>query len=212
MAVGAGADPALTAAEDARVDAPNAPGAVAGMDNLAAAMGPAAMAAGSAAAMAAGLGMLVVTAPPPPHATGPTSALAATLVAVRAAAKEGMARVREAAIAWEREGDAADALARQFADAEQLLVLPASADVGATSAGSAGHRVTHTVAVLWHDPADPHVAQLHYQAGGVQNIRLLVPVVLKRESPSYARWRDLVLTLRCYALDDHVFLDAVGAV
>jgi hypothetical protein len=67
--------------------------------------------------------------------------------------------------------------------------------------------------VLWHDPADPLVAQLHYQAGGVQNIRLLVPVVLEPESPSYAHWRDLVLlTLRRYALDDHVLVDASVAV
>ena len=70
--------------------------------------------------------------------------------------------------------------------------------------------MSHTV-VLWHDPADPLVTQLHYPAGGVQNIRLLVPVVLEPESPSYARWRDLVLlTLRRYALDDHVLLDTVG--
>jgi hypothetical protein len=66
-----------------------------------------------------------------------------------------------------------------------------------------------TTALLWHDPTDPLVAQLHYQAKGVQNIRLLVPVVLEPESPSYARWRDLVLlTLRRYALDDHVLVDA----
>ena len=134
-------------------------------------MGPAAMAAGAAAAMSAGLGMPgadtdallhppVIPAPPPAaHTTN--SVLAAAPVAARAAAKEGMARVREAAIAWERERDAADALARQIADAEQLLGLPALANVGATSAGSAGHRVTHTAAVLWHDPADPLVTQLH---------------------------------------------------
>jgi len=112
--------------------------------------------------------------------------------------------VREAALAWERERDAADGLARQIAEAEQFLGLPASPDVGTTPSGSA--------AVVWHDPANPHVVQLHYQAGGVQNIRL-VPVVLEPESPSYARWRDLVLlTLRRYALDDHVLLDTVGAV
>jgi hypothetical protein len=75
-----------------------------------------------------------------------------------------------------------------------------------------GHR-TSTTAIIWHDPADPLVAKLHYQAGGVQNIRLLVPVVLEPESPSYARWRDLVLlTLRRYALDDHVLVDASVAV
>jgi hypothetical protein len=48
---------------------------------------------------------------------------------------------------------------------------------------------------------------------GGQNIRLLVPIVLEPESPSYARWKDLVLlTLCCYALDNHVLLDAAGAV
>ena len=66
--------------------------------------------------------------------------------------------------------------------------------------------------VLWPNSADPLVAQLHYQAGGVQNIRSLVPVVLDPESPSYARWRDLVLLiLRRYALDDHVLTDAPPA-
>ncbi|XP_021321304.1 uncharacterized protein LOC110437249 [Sorghum bicolor] len=108
----------------------------------------------------------------------PDSTLIAALVTARAAAAEGRARVREAALAWERERDAADALARQIADAEQFLGLSASPD-----------------------------------AGGVQNIRLLVPVVLEPESPSYARWRDLVLlTLRRYALDDHILLDTAGAV
>jgi hypothetical protein len=57
------------------------------------------------------------------------------------------------------------------------------------------------------------MVQLHYQAGGVQNIPLLVPIVLEPESPSYAYWRDLVLlTLRRYTLDDHVLVDASIAV
>lgn len=52
------------------------------------------------------------------------------------------------------------------------------------------------------------MAQLHYQAEGVQNIFLLASVVLEPESPSYARWRDLVLlTLRRYALDNHILVD-----
>jgi hypothetical protein len=120
--------------------------------------------------------------------------------------------VRAAALVWERERDAADALARQITEAEQLLASPASKDAEATSFDSSGRRVSHT-AVLWHDPADPLVTQLHYQTGGVQNIRLLVPVVLEPESPSYARWRDLVLlTLRRYALDDHVLVDEKVAV
>jgi hypothetical protein len=95
---------------------------------------------------------------------------------------------------------------------EQRLVLSAYLDVGATSSGSTGHR-TSTTAIIWHDPAYPLVAQLHYQAGGVQNIRLLIPVVLEPESPSYAHWRDLVLLILCrYALDDHVLVDATVVV
>jgi hypothetical protein len=59
-------------------------------------------------------------APPPLPLPGarPDSALAAALIAVRAAAVEGQARVRAAALVWEHERDAADALARQIAEAE----------------------------------------------------------------------------------------------
>jgi hypothetical protein len=124
---------------------------------------------------------------------------------------------------WERE--ATDAIAAQIAAAEQLLASPATHDGGATSSDTsgvvygvlaapvvgAGHRTTSTTTVPWHDPADPLVAQLHLQAGSVQNIRLMVPVVLEPESPSYARWWDLLLlTLRRYALDDHVLCDPTG--
>jgi len=122
---------------------------------------------GAAAAHAAGLGMLVGAAFPPPPPP-PTSTLATALAAARAAAAEGQTRVRAAALAWERERDAADALARQIAEAEQLLIIPTSHDVGATSSGSTGPRVSHT-AVIWHDPADPLVVQLHYQAGGPEH-------------------------------------------
>jgi hypothetical protein len=56
----------------------------------------------------------------------PDSVLAAALVAARAAAAEEQARVRAAAAIWARERDAADALARQIVEAEQLLASPAS--------------------------------------------------------------------------------------
>jgi hypothetical protein len=53
------------------------------------------------------------------------------------------------------------------------------------------------------------VAQLHLQVAGVQNIRALVSVLLDPASSSYGRWRDQVLlTLRRYALDDHVLVDS----
>ena len=124
---------------------------------------------------------------------------------------------------WEREREAVDAIATQIAAAEQLLASPATQDGGVTSSDTMGGMYDVPTApavrtgprtiptVLWHDPADPLVAQLHLQAGSVQNIRLMVPVVLEPESPSYARWRDLLLlTLRRYALDDHVLCDPTG--
>jgi hypothetical protein len=101
---------------------------------------------------------------------------------------------------WEHEREATDAIAAQIAAAEQLLASPAAHNgeatshatgvmhgILATSAVGAGHRTTSATTVPWHDPADPLVAQLHLQAGSVQNIRLMVPVVLEAESPSYAR-------------------------
>ncbi|XP_066360927.1 uncharacterized protein [Miscanthus floridulus] len=226
--VGAGAGTGAGAGGPAAAGAGAGGPAAAGADTgslptaAAAAAAGAGAGAGSHAAAAGGAGETLepffFPAPPPlpPPAplqtAGANSALAAALVAARAAAADSQARVRAAALALERERDAADALARQIAEAEQLLVLPTSYDTAATSSGSTGHRASRTT-VIWHDPADPHVAQLHYQAGGVQNIRLLVPVVLEPESPSYARWRDLVLlTLRRYALDDHVLVDASVAV
>jgi hypothetical protein len=45
--------------------------------------------------------------------------------------------MREAALAWERERDAADALAHQIVEAEQFLGISSSPDVGNTSSGSA---------------------------------------------------------------------------
>jgi hypothetical protein len=124
---------------------------------------------------------------------------------------------------WEREREAADAIAAQIATAEQLLASPAAHDGEATSSdtvgGVYGVPTALTVGteprtiptVLWHDPTNPLVAQLHLQAGSVQNIRLMVPVILEPESPSYTRWRDLLLLTLCrYALDDHVLCDPTG--
>jgi uncharacterized membrane protein YgcG len=114
---------------------------------------------------------------------------------------------------WERKHEAADAIAAQIAAAEQLLASPAAHDGGVTSSATMGGATVGTVPrtippMLWHDPTDPLVAQLHLKAGSIQNIRLMVPVVLEPESPSYARWRDLLLLTLCrYALDDHVLCD-----
>jgi hypothetical protein len=48
-----------------------------------------------------------------------------------------------------------------------------------------------------------HIAALHAQTAGLQNIRSLVSVVLDPTSSHYPRWRGQVLfTLRRYAFDD----------
>ena len=100
----------------------------------------------SAAALPAGVsGTAPFPAPPPlPVTHRPDSTLIAAPVTARAVPAEGQARVRETALAWERERDAADALACQIAEAEQFLGLPASPDVGTTSSGLAGPNVPHS--------------------------------------------------------------------
>jgi hypothetical protein len=53
------------------------------------------------------------------------------------------------------------------------------------------------------------IANLHVQAFDVPNICSLVSVMLDSSSRHYARWRDnVLLTLRWYALVDHVLFDA----
>ena len=78
----------------------------------------------------AGAGINPFPTPPPPPRTSvrPNSALATALVAAQAEYVVGQARLREAALAWEHERDATDALAKQNVDAEQLLTSPASLD------------------------------------------------------------------------------------
>jgi hypothetical protein len=55
-----------------------------------------------------------------------------------------------------------------------------------------------------------HIAALHAQAAGLHNIRSLVSIVLDPTSSHYPRWQGHVLTLRRYALADHV-LDVIVA-
>jgi hypothetical protein len=52
-----------------------------------------------------------------------------------------------------------------------------------------------------------HIAAFHAQAARLHNIRSLVSIVLDPTSSHYPRWRGQVLTLRRYALDDHVLDD-----
>jgi hypothetical protein len=72
--------------------------------------------------------------------------------------------------------------------------------------------------VLDHPPVAPeaplasvldadHITALHAQAAGMHNIRSLVPIVLDPASSHYPHSRGQVLTLRRYALADHVLND-----
>ena len=155
----------------------------------------------------------IFPATPPPstshHAAAPNPDLATALVAAWAAAAEGLVRVREAAIAWEHERDAADAC--QIADAEHLLGLRASAEVRTTSAGSADPRVSRRGSLARSGRPARDVAPL--PGRGCPEHPAPCPGRPRAGSPFYARWRDLViLTLRRYALDDHVLNDVSIAV
>jgi hypothetical protein len=52
------------------------------------------------------------------------------------------------------------------------------------------------------------IANIHVQAAGVQNIHSLISITLDLSSSHYAWWHDnILLTLGCYFLSDHVLLD-----
>jgi hypothetical protein len=52
------------------------------------------------------------------------------------------------------------------------------------------------------------IANIHVHAAGVQNIFSLVSVTLDLSSSDYARWHDnVLLTIGCYSLTNHVLLD-----
>jgi hypothetical protein len=54
------------------------------------------------------------------------------------------------------------------------------------------------------------VSHLHAHATCIQNIRSVVTIILEPLLPHYKWWCDLMLlTLHCYALDDHVLSDVV---
>jgi hypothetical protein len=74
----------------------------------------------------------VVDQPPPPPVAHQGYTVAA-LTAARAEHAARQARLREAALVWEHEREAADAIAAQIAAAEQLLASPAAHNGGATS-------------------------------------------------------------------------------
>ena len=112
-----------------------------------------------------------------------------------------------AALAWEHERATADALALRVAEAEHFLRVSSGQPVVPEPGASSSHQAPPARSGARYDPTDPMIAQLHLQAADVQNIRALV-TVLDPSSSSNGRWRDQVLTLRRYALDNHVLVDS----
>lgn len=88
---------------------------------------------------------------------------------------------------------------RALADAQRLLQEADDADAAAAGGGDAP---------AGDDAADPDVTSvsaLHAQALGILNVRALVPTVLDLATPSFSKWRRLLLlALGKYALADHV--------
>jgi hypothetical protein len=121
----------------------------------------------------------------------------ALVTAVAAACKtlnEAWARERAAALTWEKEKTIARHLKWQLTAAQGITIPQDDDDDHSVDTGS--------------NPDAALTAHLHAQATGLQNIRSVVTIVLEPSSPDYKRWRDLVLlTLRRYALDDHVLSD-----
>ncbi|XP_025801768.1 uncharacterized protein LOC112881316 [Panicum hallii] len=137
------------------------------------------------------------------------AARAAALLTAKSEASATQERVRVAALAWERERATAAALALRVVEEERYLRISSGQPVDPEPGTSSSFRAPSAGSGAWYDPTDPSVAQLHLQAAGVQNIRALVSVLLDPASSSYSRWRDQVLlTLRRYALDDHVLVDS----
>jgi hypothetical protein len=133
--------------------------------------------------------------PPPTDST-----LASTIAAIQAALAASQERERVASRALEQEHALATTLTTQMATAQRLVIGPPLVD---QETPSPTPEAPHASAL----DAD-HIVALHAQAAGLQNIRSLVSIVLDPASSHYPRWRGhVLLTLRCYSLDDHILDD-----
>ncbi|XP_008656841.2 uncharacterized protein [Zea mays] len=139
-------------------------------------------------------------------ATPPTSsALVAAIATIQAAVAASQEHERAASLALEQERAMGAALTAQMATAQRLLLgrsptmLVAHDDLPITSEAPHVSGLDATTIVA-----------LHAQAVEVHNIRSLVSVVLDPTSSHYPRWRaQVLLTLRRFALADHVLYDLV---
>jgi hypothetical protein len=107
------------------------------------------------------------------------------------------ARVQAAAAVLEKERATAAALEEQAVTAAKQMTPPPY--TGAFSSPTLEPSGSYEATV---------VANLHLQAAGVQNIRSLVPVTLEPSSTNFATWHGHLLTLKRYALTDHVLADS----
>jgi hypothetical protein len=110
-------------------------------------------------------------------------------------------RERAATLALQQERAMSVALTAQMATTQRLLL---------GHGGSEAPPPTPEASLASRLDAD-HIAALHTQAAGLHNIRSLVSIVLDPTSSHYPRWRgQVLLTLRHYALVDHVLDDIVA--
>lgn len=123
------------------------------------------------------------------------AATAAALATAQKAVTDARNREQSAAQSWEKEK-------------ERLAVL--ERDLAAAQKRANPHKDDNLNSDADSPEVDAVTSHLHAQAAAVPHIRSLVGIVLDSISSSsvYARWRDILyLTLRRYALDDHVLSD-----
>jgi hypothetical protein len=128
------------------------------------------------------------------------SAFVATIATIQATVAALQGRERVASLALEQEHAMGAALTAQMATAQRLILshpLIAQAAPPVTPEAPLAFGLN-----------DDHIASLHAQAARLHNIRSLV---LDPVSSHYTRWRgQVLLTLRRYALADHVLNDHVA--
>jgi hypothetical protein len=130
----------------------------------------------------------------------PSEDAAAILAATRVAVTAAHQRAQDAARALEQEQAVVDAIERQYTETYHRLAGKGVSDGSPTSARHSADTFEPAPAL-----ASTLRASLHAQAATLTSIRATVTDVLAPASTQYPRWRDQVLqTLRCYALADHV--------
>jgi hypothetical protein len=119
-----------------------------------------------------------------------------SLIATVTAARKTLEEARVTVLAWEKEKTITRHLEQQLAATHGITIPQDDDDDRSIDAGS--------------NPDAGLIAHLHVQAVGLQNIRSMITIVLEPSSLDYKWCHDLMLlTLRHYALDDHVLSDVV---